>query len=131
MAYSQLFENPEVYKDPATLLWAIYYIEQSRLYETNKGYESPWNMYLKYCLYYGYEPLPYTAVRKMIYSAFRARHVKLSTVLKDNTVIEHYNNKYGFPKPSSEYDKMYKQMIEGIRKCYGAFDEDPRIPILW
>lgn len=123
-------DNPEVYNDVLSLIWAMYYIEQSKSFETHKGYESHLNMYIKYCLHYGLVPFPYHKTRKLVYSAFRARHVSISTVKKDNTVLEYYNAKYGYPKDTTD-NEMYHKMMEGIKKCYGAYDRDPRIPILW
>ena len=130
-SYQTLINSPIAGKDIMSLLWAIYYMEQSKSYETHKGYESHWNMYLKWCFHYKIVPLPYDKIKKLLYSAHRARFVQLSTVRKDNTAIEYYHNKYGYPDDPNKKDGMYKQLIEGIQKCYGAFDRDPRVPILW
>ena len=130
-AHYKLLQCNEVYNDVLTLWWVMYYIEQSKSYETHKGYESHWNMYLKYCAHFNLNPLPYHYIRKMMYSAFRARYNKISTVKKDNTAIEYYNRKYGYPENKQDDDQMYKKMMEGIAKCYGAYDKDPRIPIVW
>ena len=128
-AYNTLVTSPIANKDVMSTFWAIYYIQQSKAYETHKGYESHWNMYLKWCIHYEIVPLPYDKVKKLMYSAHRARFVALSTVKKDNTVIEYYNKKYGYPTDND--NAMYKQLIEGVKKCYGAYDRDPRVPILW
>ena len=130
-AYYQLLNCPEVYNDVLTLWWAMYYLEQSKSFETHKGYESHWNMYLKYCVQYNLNPLPYHYIRKIMYTSFRARYNKLSTVKKDNTVIEYYNRKYGYPENKQEDNTMYSKILQGIAKCYGAYDKDPRIPIVW
>ena len=109
----------------------MYYIEQSKSTETHKGYESHWNMYLKYCIHFHYIPLPFTYIRMLMYAAFRARFVSLKTVKKDITAIKHFNNKYGYPAMDTQGDDMFEKMVEGIKKCYGSQDRDPRIPIVW
>ena len=119
-----------MYNDVLSLWWALYYIEQSKSFETHKGYESHLNMYIKWCLHYNMVPFPYHKVRKLQYTSFRARHVSINTVKKDNTVLEYYNNKYGYPSDKDD-DALYNKMMEGIKKCYGAYDRDPRVPILW
>ena len=45
-------------------------------------------------------------------------------------MLEYYNDKYGYPNDNTS-NEIYDKMMDGIKKCYGAYDRDPRIPILW
>ena len=84
---------------------------------TKATYRSCLKAYLRFCLYFGLQPVPASKISVLAYLAYLARSLKPSSIPNYLNVVRLVHLEAGFPNPLQDWEVSL--IRKGIHRCHG------------
>ena len=92
---------------------------------TKAGYRTHMYAYLRFCVFFGYKPIPISTVTLTRYVAFLARTLKFSSIKQYLNVLRILHLEGGFPNPLKD-NWILESVLMGIKRDKGTMVKQKR-----
>ena len=102
-------------------------LEQDIQHDTNKGYQSSFRQYLRFCEQFNIQPLPASELTVLYWLAYRTTEVQASSTLTNYYGFKKIAKYHGFPIDDTNWDYL-KLAKATIKQRFGARTPNKRLP---
>jgi hypothetical protein len=85
---------------------------------TKTTYKTHWDIYLRFCQYMGYTPVPVQPEHLLQYATFLARTLKASSIRSYLNIVGFLHREFGLPNPLLNNWPL-KSLLTGINRAKG------------